>query len=607
MPAAIFNGSAIKLLKDILKFKSGILLITNDPDDPSSVAKSAPQGSIYIRLGAGDIYIKQDSGSSTNWSLVAKASALANMVTNAGTSTDNAIARFDLATGKIIQDSGVLVNDDGTVTLGADATTALQATTLQQVQNLLQGLQWKATARAATTANITLSGPQTIDGVSVIAGDRVLVKNQTATEDNGIYEVAAGAWTRTLDANTAAELNGASIFVNEGTANGDKGFVQTAEIVTLGTDAVVFVQNFGANLYTADGQGLEVSSNIFSLELDGTTLSKSATGLKVADLGITDAQVAAAAAIALTKLAALNNNIVPVTGASGFLTSSAVTATELGYLSGVTSAIQTQFGTKVTGPASVVTEKVAVFDGTTGKLIKETTAVLTAAGALSGLTQLDCDNLQLNGNTLASTDTNGNVVIDPAGTGFIAAESQIRIPEIATPSTPASGYGMLYFKSDGLAYALNDAGSESPLVGQAIINAQYTSNNGQTVTDGNNVIYEDSVYDTNSAYNTGTGVYTVPTTGKYRISAAASGTAHAGTVNTTRFRINAINITSGAVRCGYANIATTTSSVTYNSMVSTTLNCTAGDQLAIRFDISTYTGTLAASGNVNHFSIERVG
>lgn len=67
MPASIFNGDAVKILKDKFRFKSLVEIITNDSDDPTSVAKNAPQGSLYIRSGTDEIYIKQDAGSTTNW------------------------------------------------------------------------------------------------------------------------------------------------------------------------------------------------------------------------------------------------------------------------------------------------------------------------------------------------------------------------------------------------------------------------------------------------------------------------------------------------------------------------------------------------------------
>lgn len=78
----------------------------------------------------------------------------------------------------------------------------------------------KRAVKVATTANITLSGTQTIDGIAVVAGDRVLVKDQTTSSQNGIYIVAAGAWTRALDADTASEIAGATVAVDQGTAAG---------------------------------------------------------------------------------------------------------------------------------------------------------------------------------------------------------------------------------------------------------------------------------------------------------------------------------------------------------------------------------------------------
>ena len=81
------------------------------------------------------------------------------------------------------------VNDAGTT----------RKVTIDQILSLLPV---KDACVAATTANITLSAPQTIDGVSVVAGNRVLVKDQTTAATNGIYVVAAGAWTRAVDADT---------------------------------------------------------------------------------------------------------------------------------------------------------------------------------------------------------------------------------------------------------------------------------------------------------------------------------------------------------------------------------------------------------------------
>jgi len=79
---------------------------------------------------------------------------------------------------------------------------------------------YKSSCRVATTANITLSGTQTIDGIAVIAGDRVLVKEQTLPQENGIYVVNASTWTRALDADTSSEIAVGIVNVDSGTVNG---------------------------------------------------------------------------------------------------------------------------------------------------------------------------------------------------------------------------------------------------------------------------------------------------------------------------------------------------------------------------------------------------
>ena len=130
---------------------------------------------------------------------------------------------------------------------------------------MAQGLDAKASCIAATTANITLSGAQTIDGIAVVAGNRVLVKDQTLSQFNGIYLCAAGAWTRTTDADTFAELVSAFTFVETGTVNADKGFVCTVDAGgTLGTTPLPFVQFSSAGSFTA-GTGLTLTGSVFSL------------------------------------------------------------------------------------------------------------------------------------------------------------------------------------------------------------------------------------------------------------------------------------------------------------------------------------------------------
>jgi len=143
----------------------------------------------------------------------------------------------------------------GTPTADADAVTK------SYVDAIAQGIDAKASVVAASTANLTLSGAQTIDGVSVIAGDRVLVKDQTTASNNGIYLCASGSWTRTTDADTYAELVAAYTFVEGGTVNANNGFICTIPTSgTLGSTSITFAQFSGAGQVIA-GAGLTKTGN----------------------------------------------------------------------------------------------------------------------------------------------------------------------------------------------------------------------------------------------------------------------------------------------------------------------------------------------------------
>lgn len=165
----------------------------------------------------------------------------------------------------------------------ADPVNAQDAATKNYVDLAVQGLDAKASVRAATTVNITLSGAQTIDGVSVVATDRVLVKNQTTTADNGIYVAAAGAWARAADMSVWSEVPNAFVFVEEGTTQADTSWVCTANAGgTIGSTAMAWTQ-FGAAGGYSNGNGIALAGSVFSVQLDGTTLSLSGAGVKVSD------------------------------------------------------------------------------------------------------------------------------------------------------------------------------------------------------------------------------------------------------------------------------------------------------------------------------------
>ena len=189
------------------------------------------------------------------------------------------------------------------------------AATKTYVDNVAEGMKPKEAVRVATTVAGTLASSfadgSSVDGVTLSTGDRILIKDQAAAEENGIYIVAAsGAPSRASDFDELTpidEINRASVSVQEGTNNAGKIFTQTGTVATLDTDAINFVtfnsvgtlvggdgiQISGANVSVDhDGEGLTFVTSQLALELDGASLSKSASGLRVAAGGVTNDMLA---------------------------------------------------------------------------------------------------------------------------------------------------------------------------------------------------------------------------------------------------------------------------------------------------------------------------
>ena len=205
--------------------------------------------------GAGTLTIDIDSTVTTN----SGAQTLTNKTLGSSTALG---ANLDAGTYKITN-------------LGAP-TNSTDAATKAYVDAVSEGLHVHAAARVYVAANINLStdleAGDVIDGVTLVAGDRVLVNGQTTQSQNGIYVVqSTGAAVRALDFDTAQEISsGDFIFVSAGTTYASTGWVQTLKPATIGTDSISFTQFSGAGTYVA-GAGLTLSGNSFSADVTPTS------------------------------------------------------------------------------------------------------------------------------------------------------------------------------------------------------------------------------------------------------------------------------------------------------------------------------------------------
>jgi phage-related tail fiber protein len=152
----------------------------------------------------------------------------------------------------------------------ADGSSATDLVTLQQLQAMVRGLDWKPSVRAASTGNLTITAPgTTIDGVTMAANDRFLAMNQTTASENGIYvwNGSAVAATRALDADISAEVtSGMAVTSTEGTANGDKAWLLTTnDPIVLGTTSLVFSQLGGSGSSYIGGNGLVLTGSTFDV------------------------------------------------------------------------------------------------------------------------------------------------------------------------------------------------------------------------------------------------------------------------------------------------------------------------------------------------------
>ncbi len=175
-----------------------------------------------------------------------------------------------------------VIDTDGTLAADSDTRIPSQKAVRTAINNAAQGLDAKASVRVATTVTGTLAtdfeNGDTIDGVTLVTGNRILIKNQSSASENGVYVVAAsGAPARATDMDHWDEVPGAFVFVEQGTANADTGWVCSANTGgTLNSTSITWVQFSSAGTYTAS-TGLQLIGNAFSIDSTVVTLTGSQT------------------------------------------------------------------------------------------------------------------------------------------------------------------------------------------------------------------------------------------------------------------------------------------------------------------------------------------
>jgi len=265
--------------------------------------------------------------------------------------------------GALVPSTGVFTNiSTATGQISTSPSAATDIVNKLYVDTVAQGLNPKAACKAGTLSNITLSGLQTIDGYSVLAGNRVLVKNQTTTADNGIYVASASAWTRATDMDVWAEVPGAYTVVLNGSQANTAWVSTSADTGTIGVTPITFVQFSGVSTYYA-GTGLTLTSNTFSITPVGTAntygsasavpvFTTNASG-QVTSVTNTTIAIANTQVSGLGTMSTQNANAVAITG--GSIDGTTVGATTATTVRGTTITATTQFsgpGTGLTGTAT---------------------------------------------------------------------------------------------------------------------------------------------------------------------------------------------------------------------------------------------------------------
>ena len=388
------------LNKNILQYNSSNLAWENI---------AGPTGAV---VGSSDIQTltnKTISGSSNTLSAIANSS-----LTNSNVTLGSTVVALGATAATL---SGLT-----TVTVTQDPTANLDLVTKQYVDAIVTGLTIHSLCRVASTANIAaLSGLLTIDGVTVANNDRVLVKNQNLSQNNGIYTASSGAWSRATDMNVWSEVPRAYVFVDQGTTQANNGWVCTAATTgIIGVTAMPWTQFSNAVQYSA-GTGLTLTGAVFSLTNTAVTAASYGSSTAIPTftvnaqgqltLASTSAVVAPAGTLTGTALA---SNVV-----SSSLTSVGTIAT--GVWNGTTIAIANGGTGAITAPLA----RVALSAAASG-INADITSLQSLTGSANGVAYLNASSvLTMNGTLTYNGTTLTAPTFSGSGSGLTITPTQI--------------------------------------------------------------------------------------------------------------------------------------------------------------------------------------
>jgi hypothetical protein len=230
-------------------------------------------------------------------------------------------ARTNLGLGTIAtQNANNVALTGGSITGLGDPSATSDAATKNYVDQLIAGLRTRIVAEVATTANVDLTADlqngDTIDGVTLATGDRVLVKDQTTGSQNGLYTVvASGTASRDTEYDTIAELSGQMVVVNQGTANDNKIFLCTTNnTATLDTDTITFTQVTPSNVGTVTSVAV-ADSGSSEFTVTGSPITSSGT-ISLAVNSIANTKVTGLGTASTQDVGTSANNVVQLDGSS---------------------------------------------------------------------------------------------------------------------------------------------------------------------------------------------------------------------------------------------------------------------------------------------------